>query len=47
MGRRGYPPEFRRKVVELVEAGQSVADVASTMGSAWASIYRHLGDLEG
>jgi hypothetical protein len=28
MGRRGYPPEFRRKVVDLVEAGRSVADVA-------------------
>jgi hypothetical protein len=21
MGRRGYPPEFRRKVLDLVEAG--------------------------
>ena len=28
MGRRGYPPEFRRKVLDLVEAGRSVADVA-------------------
>ena len=23
MGRRGYPPEFRRKVLDLVEAGRS------------------------
>jgi hypothetical protein len=28
MGRRGYPPEFRRKVLDLIEAGRKVADVA-------------------
>ncbi|GAA1440274.1 hypothetical protein [Nocardiopsis tropica] len=28
MGRRGYPAEFRRKVLDLVQAGRSVADVA-------------------
>ena len=28
MARRGYPPEFRRSVVELVEGGRKVADVA-------------------
>ncbi len=28
MGRRGYPPEFRRKVLNLVESGRKVADVA-------------------
>lgn len=28
MGRRGYPPEFRRKVLDLVAAGRSIADVA-------------------
>ena len=28
MGRRGYPAEFRRKVLALVQAGRSVADVA-------------------
>jgi transposase-like protein len=25
MARRGYPPEFRRRVVELVEGGRKVA----------------------
>ena len=24
MGRRGYPPEFRRKVLDLVEAGEEL-----------------------
>ncbi|TDQ53349.1 helix-turn-helix domain-containing protein [Actinorugispora endophytica] len=28
MGRRGYPVEFRRKVLDLVQAGRGVADVA-------------------
>jgi transposase-like protein len=28
MGRRGYPPEFRRKVLDLLEAGGRVAEVA-------------------
>jgi hypothetical protein len=25
MGKRGYPPEFRRRVLDLVEAGRTVA----------------------
>ncbi len=28
MGRRGYPPEFRRRVLDLLESGRSVAEVA-------------------
>lgn len=28
----GYPPEFRRKVLDLVEAGRSVAEVARDLG---------------
>jgi transposase-like protein len=32
MGRRGYPPEFRRKVLDLVEAGRPIADVAKALG---------------
>ncbi len=28
MGRRGYPPEFRRKVLDLVEAGRTATDLA-------------------
>ncbi len=39
MGRRGYPPEFRRKVLDLVEAGRPVADVARDLGNSAESIY--------
>jgi transposase-like protein len=28
MGKRSYPPEFRRRVLDLVEAGRKVAEVA-------------------
>ncbi|WP_216210941.1 transposase [Amycolatopsis aidingensis] len=39
MGRRGYPPEFRWKVLDLVEAGRRVADVARDLGISDRSIY--------
>jgi transposase-like protein len=39
MGRRGYPPEFRRKVLDLVEAGRSVAAVARDLEISDQSIY--------
>jgi transposase-like protein len=39
MGRRGYPPEFRRKVLDLVEAGRPVAEVAQALGISGQSIY--------
>lgn len=39
MGRRGYPPEFRRRVVDLVASGRSVADVARDLGISAESIY--------
>lgn len=39
MGRRGYPPEFRRKVLDLVEAGRAVADVARDLGISDQTIY--------
>lgn len=39
MARRGYPPEFRRKVVDLVESGQRVVDVARDLGISEQSIY--------
>jgi transposase-like protein len=39
VGRRGYPPEFRRKVLDLVEAGRSVADVARDLGISEQSAY--------
>lgn len=28
MGRPGYPPEFRRRVLDLIEAGRPIAEVA-------------------
>ncbi len=39
MGRRGYPPEFRRKVLDLVEAGRAVVDVARDLQISPESIY--------
>ena len=39
MGRRGYPPEFRRKVLDLVEAGRPIAEVAKALGISDQSIY--------
>ena len=38
MGRRGYPPEFRRKVLDLVEAGRPIAEVAEALGISAQSI---------
>lgn len=39
MGRRGYSPEFRRKVLDLLEAGRKVADVARDLGISDRTIY--------
>ena len=39
MARRGYPPEFRRRVVDRVEAGRKVSDIASELGVSEQSIY--------
>lgn len=39
MGRRGYPPEFRHKVLDLVEAGRPVAEIAHDLGISDQSIY--------
>ena len=39
MGRRGYPAEFRRRVVDLVESGRSVRDVANDLGISEQSVY--------
>ena len=32
MARRGYPPEFRQRAIELVEGGRKVAEVAADLG---------------
>ena len=39
MGRRGYPPEFRRKVLDPLEEGRSVAQVAHDLDISEQSIY--------
>jgi transposase-like protein len=39
VARRGYPPEFRRKVLDLVEAGRPIAEVAKALGISDQSIY--------
>lgn len=39
MGRRGYPAEFRRKVLDLVQAGRNVADVARDLDISSETIY--------
>ncbi len=39
MARRGYPPEFRCRVVDLVEGGRKVAEVAAELGRSEQTIY--------
>ncbi len=39
MGRRGYPAEFRRRVLDLIEGGRTVADVARDLQISDATIY--------
>jgi transposase-like protein len=39
MGRRGYPPEFRRRVLDLVDAGRGIAEVANDLGISDQTIY--------
>ena len=36
---RRYPPEFRRKVLDLLKAGRTVADVAVDLGVSDQTIY--------
>jgi transposase-like protein len=39
VGRCGYPPEFRRKVLDLVAAGRPIVDVARDLGISAQWIY--------
>jgi transposase-like protein len=39
MGARGYPGEFRRRVIELIDAGRKVAEVAADLGISDQTIY--------
>lgn len=36
---RGYPPEFRRRVLDLIAAGRKVADIARDLGVSDQTIY--------
>jgi len=36
---RSYPPEFRRRVLDLLEAGRSVTEVARDLGISNQTIY--------
>jgi transposase len=46
---RSYPPEFRRKVLDLVASGRKVAEVAQLLGISDQTIYvwrrQHLIDM--
>ena len=39
MGRRGYPPGFRRHVLDLLAAGRRVTDLARDLGISSQTIY--------
>jgi transposase-like protein len=39
MGRRGYPAEFRRRVLDLVESGRRIAQVADDVGISAQTIH--------
>ena len=39
MGRRGYPPEFRKRVLDLLDAGRKVVDLARDLGISNQTIY--------
>ena len=38
-GRRGYPAELRRRVVDLLATGRKVADVARDLGVSEQAVY--------
>jgi len=37
---RPYPPEFRRRALDLVESGRTVRDVAASLGIAESCLYK-------
>ena len=39
MGRRGYPAEFRQRVLDLVAAGRRVEDIARDVGISDQTVY--------
>jgi transposase len=43
---KSYPPEFRRRVIELVRAGSSASVIAGNLGVSEATIYRWVAQEE-
>ena len=43
---KSYPPEFRRRVVELCRAGGAPSNVAGDLGVSEATVYRWLAQDE-
>jgi transposase len=39
MPRRGYPPEFRRRALDLIASGRKVVDVARDLGISDQTLY--------
>jgi transposase len=39
MGRRGYPADFRQRVLDLIAAGRPVRDVAVDLGISEQTVY--------
>ena len=39
MGRRGYPPEFRRRALDLLAAGRRATDLARDLGVSSQTLY--------
>jgi len=39
MGRRGYPAEFRRRVLDLIDAGRGVREVALDLDISEQTVY--------
>jgi transposase-like protein len=37
---RPYPPEFRRRALDLVESGRTIRDVATSLGIAESCLHR-------
>jgi transposase-like protein len=37
---RPYPPEFRRRALDLVESGRTIRDVAASLGIAESCLHR-------
>jgi transposase-like protein len=39
MGKKGYPPEFRQRALDLIASGRKVCDVARDLGISDQTVY--------